>query len=159
MTSFLGEVAVRWNTTWAHCKKISKVSGWSCTVRNQVYFLSPEVLWVWTGGGSVEGGNDFFRVSKVQSAHAQQAGATRGAILAQTSNVVLLCARQEQQWMAREHMGGLCRIRGLIWNPRARSITNIPVFKLDHICLVSSNQLNSAQFFHTILSTFQKRPV
>ena len=81
---------------------------------NQVYFLSPEVPWVWTGGGSVEGGNDFFRVSKVQSAHAQQAGATRGAILVQTSNVVLLCARQEQQWMAREHMGGLCRIIGLI---------------------------------------------
>ena len=71
------------------------------------------MLWVWTGGGSVEGGNDFFRVSKVQSAHAQQAGATRVAILAQTSNVVLLY-RQEQQWMAREHMGGLCRIIGLI---------------------------------------------
>ena len=35
----------------------------------------------------------------------------------------------------------------------------IPVLKLDHRCLVSSNQLNSAQFFHTILSTFQKRPV
>ena len=68
------------------------------------------MLWVWTGGGSVEGGNDFFRVSKVQSAHAQQAGAQLGAMLAQTSNVVLLCARQEQQWMAREHMGGLCRI-------------------------------------------------
>ena len=62
------------------------------------------MLWVWTGGGSVEGGNDFFRVSKVQSAHAQQAGAQLGAILAQTSNVVLLCARQEQQWMAREHI-------------------------------------------------------
>ena len=68
------------------------------------------MLWVWTGGGSVEGGNDFFRVSKVQSAHAQQAGAQLSAMLAQTSNVVLLCARQEQQWMAREHMGGLSRI-------------------------------------------------
>ena len=159
MTSFLGEVAVRWNTTWAHCKRVSKVSGWSCTVRNQVYFLSPEVLWVWTGGGSVEGGNDFFRVSKVQSAHAQQAGAQLGAMLVQTSNVVLLCARQEQQWMARELMGGLCRTIWIDLKSSSREYHYIPVLKLDHRCLVSSNQLNSAQFFHPVLSTFHKRSV
>ena len=150
MTSFLGEVAVRWNTTWAHCKRCSKVSWWSCTLRNQVYFLSPEVLWVWTGGGSVEGGNDFFRVSKVQSAHAQQAGAQLGAMLAQTSNVVLLCARQEQQWMAREHI----REDRIDLKSSSQEYHYIPVLKLDHRCLVSSNKLNSAHFlFKCVIQT------
>ena len=154
MTSFLGEVAVRWNATWVHCKRWSKVSEWSCTVLESSLFPLTWGALGLDGWGFGRGWERFFSCFQSTKCARPASRGDKGRHLG-SNKQRRLTLRQ-----AGTTVDGAIAYGRTLWDHRidlkssSQEYHYIPVLKLDHRCLVSSNKLNSAHFlFKCVIQT------